>query len=706
MKEKETDAIERQADKEEEALLELRFSLASERIRALAKDTELETAEKFRPFFQASAEFLIKLLAQWEWQETNTAMETPIKELREKNRTLYADILPEQYESCYGNPAYTASLYGEEMGQLLSFLYAELHSQIAAVYERKKLELTLRLELFLLFYQEFVQAWQEHQGTPSLMQLKGVLCSFVNDYMPQEVMTRVREQLDPSADFLVRIIMEADLQDVRYLYAYGEYITENEETLAGYLAALPGETIARMADTFTEGYRIGFAANGKDLSRKKTVNIRYQAGFERVIRAAVLNFEKMGLKPVIYRASTSIFHRRGAQMIGFYGALANQQFLYDHKEDNALYLDRKFVSRRLEALQNAYEACRELAAVHGGPACMEAFGEKPFAPMARPQALRLNTAQQKLSVEYASGAGELVNRYIPGEERSFTIIAFPVPEIGSRFGEIFDAVIDINTLDYKRYQRMQQILIDILDKAQYVQIKGSGLNHTDMKVMLHPLKNPEKETIFENCVADVNIPVGEVFTSPQLEGTHGVLHVTRVFLNGLLYRDLELKFEDGRVAAYRCKNFPTEEEGRHYIRENVLFHHESLPIGEFAIGTNTTAYAAAKKYDIADKLPILIAEKTGPHFAVGDTCYSHSEELAVYNPDGKEIIARDNSQSLKRLDKDKDAYYNCHTDITIPYDELGEITAVAADGTEYPIFADGGFVPKGCEELNLALKMY
>ena len=50
----------------------------------------------------------------------------------------------------------------------------------------------------------------------------------------------------------------------------------------------------------------------------------------------------------------------------------------------------------------------------------------------------------------------------------------------------------------------------------------------------------------------------------------------------------------------------------------------------------------ARKYDIEDKMPILIAEKTGPHFAVGDTCYSFSEESKIYNPDGKEIIAKDN----------------------------------------------------------------
>ena len=76
--------------------------------------------------------------------------------------------------------------------------------------------------------------------------------------------------------------------------------------------------------------------------------------------------------------------------------------------------------------------------------------------------------------------------------------------------------------------------------------------------------------------------------------------------------------------------------------------HETLPMGEFAIGTNTTAYRMARDFDIADKLPILIAEKTGPHFAVGDTCYSHEEDMVTYNPDGKQIVARENDFSKLR----------------------------------------------------------
>ena len=39
-------------------------------------------------------------------------------------------------------------------------------------------------------------------------------------------------------------------------------------------------------------------------------------------------------------------------------------------------------------------------------------------------------------MKYSNDAGSIVNEYIKGEERSFTIIAYPVPEIGENFEEI------------------------------------------------------------------------------------------------------------------------------------------------------------------------------------------------------------------------------------------------------------------------------
>ena len=123
-------------------------------------------------------------------------------------------------------------------------------------------------------------------------------------------------------------------------------------------------------------------------------------------------------------------------------------------------------------------------------------------------------------------------------------------------------------------------------------------------------------------------------------------------------------------------------------------------MGEFAIGTNTTAYVAAKKYNIADKLPILIAEKMGPHFAVGDTCYSWEEDVKTFNPDGKEIVAKENEISALRNEDLSKAYFGCHTDITIPYEELGSIRVIDEDGEGTSIIENGRFVLPGTEELN------
>ena len=274
------------------------------------------------------------------------------------------------------------------------------------------------------------------------------------------------------------------------------------------------------------------------------------------------------------------------------------------------------------------------------------------------------------------------------------------PEEGKYDFSFFDEVIKINTLDNSRYEKLQQHIIDALDSGVAARVRGKGRNNTDITVRFHPIHDVKRETAFENCVADMNIPVGEVFTSPQLEGTDGLLFVSRVFLNGYEFRDLAINIKDGMVTDYSCGNFTDPEEGKRYIEDNILHHHRTLPLGEFAIGTNTTAYVVGRKYGIEGLLPILIAEKTGPHFAVGDTCYSWEEDNPVYNPDGREVIARENSVSALRKTDPGKAYFGCHTDITIPYEELGSIRVRKEDGSEISIIENGRFVLPGTEELN------
>lgn len=678
-------------------MTEMRYELAIERIENIKGENTV--SEKYRDYFRTLADFALLVDKLKEKIENGEYYKFSIEELECWNTHLYDDVLGEHYKTSYANPAFATEKFGIEYGRLLSFLYTELRGVIPYAFEKKTEYLDILFELFIEVYNQF-----EEENEPEYEHVRQTIYWYASDYCDVFLADRIKEQIDPEDNFAADLIMNSDFNDVRYLYYYGEYVSENEKRTAMHLNELPLETIQKMADVYTEGYRIGFVNTGKNLSKKATVNIRYTLGFERVIRIAIENFREMGLKPTIYRAGVSVLTKRQHLKIGYYGGIANKQYEYDHKDDQALILDRQFMERKLEVMRTTYEQYKDLARRHAGPACMETFGEEPFTPVSKSEAVKLNDKQKEISLEYDSKSSQIVNSYIPGDERSFTIVVYPVPEIGDQYEEIFDEIIKINTLDAKVYEKVQQTIIDALDQGTSVHILGNNGNHTDLRVQLYKLKDPKKETIFENCVADVNIPVGEVFTSPVLEGTNGVLHVSQVYLNELLYKDLEVTFSNGMVADYSCKNFEHELENKEYFLDNVLYRHPTLPLGEFAIGTNTTAYVAAKKYNIADKMPILIAEKMGPHFAVGDTCYSWAEDIKVYNPNGKEIVARDNSVSIQRKEDVSAAYFHCHTDITIPYEELKSITVECADGKEIEIIRDGIFVLPGTEILNEPLK--
>ncbi len=617
------------------------------------------------------------------------------------NYDLYKDILPENYDTSYANPDYAAEKLGFPMGPLLSAVYAELRGIIPCVFEEDDEGVCVLYELFLEIYGDF-----QGDEIPGYEGVKAIFRSYLEDYMPDFISDRIRRQVDPEMDFVAEIIRNADLSDTDYLYRFGEYISDDVKECAAYLNSLPDEKVRAMAQTFVEGYRRGFEHARKSLSDKRTVQIVYQIGFERMMRYAMEEFGRMGLSATFVRAPYRLVTGTSNRKNGYTGAIPNMQFDYDHRDDIGLILDDEYVTRRLRALREGYEKVKELAYAHAGPAVLETFGEKPFSPRECGNNINLDPLQQEKSVYMRNEGSQITHRYIRQEERSFTIISFPMPAIGNDFREIFDEVVRINTLDNEKYEQLQQKLIDALDKGYAARVKGRGENITDLIVYFKPIGNTDTQTVFENCVADVNIPVGEVFTTPQLMGTNGVLFVSRVFLNGFEFRNLSITLKDGMITEYSCENFDDPEESRKYIEDNILFHHRTLPIGEFAIGTNTYAYVMGRKYRIEKYLPILIAEKTGPHFAMGDTCYSWEEDNPVYNPDGKEIIARDNSISCLRKTDPGKAYFGCHTDITIPYEELDCITVLLNGGSEIPIIENGRFVLPGTEELNVPLDSF
>lgn len=122
--------------------------------------------------------------------------------------------------------------------------------------------MTVVMELFIQIYNLF------EEETVSAKDVKEAIYWYISDYSDEMVGRRVREGVDPDLDFATNIIMNQDLTDPRYLYRFGEYVTENEIRMSQFLSSMPKEQLEAMARTFTEGYRTGFAATNKDISKK------------------------------------------------------------------------------------------------------------------------------------------------------------------------------------------------------------------------------------------------------------------------------------------------------------------------------------------------------------------------------------------------------------------------------------------------------
>ena len=273
-----------------------------ERISEIQKEELVK--DPYRDFFRKTGDFILEICRIHGRIREGWLEKASMEELKENNHKMYEDILPEHYEESYGNPSYAWKILGRDFGQLLSFLYTEVRGMIVFAYEDRLFDMTVAMELFVQIYNLF----EDPEVSPK--DVKDAIYWYVSDYSDEMAGYRVREGVDPSLDFAVRIICESDLTDLRYLYKYGEYVTENELAMAAFLNTLPEEEIQAMARTYTEGYRIGFIQGRKDITKKKTVNIRFQLGFERMVKAAIEQFREMGLAPVIYRSAVHSVNKK------------------------------------------------------------------------------------------------------------------------------------------------------------------------------------------------------------------------------------------------------------------------------------------------------------------------------------------------------------------------------------------------------------
>jgi hypothetical protein len=455
-------------------LIDQRYELATDRISEM-KEEHLSDAD-YDAYFHYLADFLLMIRDTCQMAVQGRIARGSLEELENLNHRLYEDVLPENYDGSYANPAVAVRRFGEDRGRLLSCLYYEMRSLIPHAFEAQVKELTIRMELFLEVYGAFCNAQADRKDIPSAQEIREILYWFYSDYAEEERRLRFGQMVAPEEDYARDLIMNSDLKDPSYLYRFGEYITDNELKTAELLNRMSEEEVAALAHTYTEGYRIGFEVTGKDIHKKKTVSVRYGLGFERMIRCAMsLTLRKSACSLLFIVHFPAFFTRQ---------TVPTEMGTAEHQPINSTNMIIRmmtpylwmlhFCSAGLKQSEVPVKCSRAQAAVFGGPAVVETFGEKPFSPVIRKEAVHLSPAQEKMLSEYRGQAAMIQNEYIHKDERSFTIIAFPVAEIGAQYKEIFSETVRLNTLDYELYQKIQQVIIDTLDKAELLPDQRNG----------------------------------------------------------------------------------------------------------------------------------------------------------------------------------------------------------------------------------------
>ncbi|NQT57832.1 MAG: aminopeptidase [Bacteroidetes bacterium] len=563
-------------------------------------------------------------------------------------------------------------------------------------------EIFKAVPLYKRYEGESLQPYRELAENFSLLLKKEIgntteLAALLHDFKRSQIANEIRTELhnEYRSPFLTDIIREIQPGFPEPLFRYGQYISDKELQLFDHLSHYDAEALTRMGKVIAEAFMHGFISQNRARRNRETVLCIYQTGQELLAQQVSHAFNAKGLRALFYHA-------------GSYETFP--QFVQDHRMDAQWYLTPDYIASFTDIFTYEAEIISESLLDVCGRAGIIQFGNIPDTPYSKAKESRSthdgigdHAVLQGLSEIEAVKRG-VISNFIDPSDISFCKVAFPNTGLGTDFPAVFDLFMEINSMESAVYESYQQILINTLDKAKIVTVKGSGDNETDIQIAMQKIENPDKETNFLNCGGDLNIPHGEVFTTPQLQGTNGLLHFREIYVNGVQYKDLKLRFSDGYIDEWSCTNYIVPEDAENYIHETLLFPHETLTMGEFAIGTNTQAYRAVKEWELLPLLPILLIEKMGPHFAVGDPCYARGEDAEVYNlPDGKRVTAKQNERTANRETLKDNVYFNKHIDLTLPYEETALLSLIDETGQTQNIIENGLFCLDGLEELNKPL---
>ncbi|QLH74713.1 MAG: aminopeptidase [Methanomassiliicoccales archaeon] len=101
-----------------------------------------------------------------------------------------------------------------------------------------------------------------------------------------------------------------------------------------------------------------------------------------------------------------------------------------------------------------------------------------------------------------------------------------------------DFYFNTTTLDYKRFSKAMDPLVDLMQKTDMVRLVSPG---TDLTFSI-------KGIPVIKCDGNLNLPDGEVYTAPVKDTVNGVIRYnTRSYYDGKIYDNIRFVFKDGRI---------------------------------------------------------------------------------------------------------------------------------------------------------------
>jgi len=208
------------------------------------------TKKNYLDFLESTGKLIIRL-CNLEKELTDEYFNQPFDHLYKKNTALYEELLPVNYSMSYTNPQYCVKTIGDNYGQLFSWFYTLYRGYITYAFYHKQFKMEEYNQLFIKVYEYIKNNEVDYEH------LKDLMTSIMREERSKEVFYQYKEQYNHDFQYFLDIINNANLDDQRYLFRLGVYISDNEIRTSRFISEkLSEEDVKTLAKQVVTAYYI------------------------------------------------------------------------------------------------------------------------------------------------------------------------------------------------------------------------------------------------------------------------------------------------------------------------------------------------------------------------------------------------------------------------------------------------------------------